>query len=143
MPFSWNPLPDVGDNVTPDKIIEIRGKVDTLCDDISISRPTWKTIDPHSHIETELEAQIDRVDDNNYCRSEKVAQDIAEHNPEDSVVYTTQDSYYFSVAVTSDLLNEDSAYNGSDNATFNIGEYISRNTTRYVVEYTSETLPSP
>ena len=131
MPFTWNSLPNVGEPVTPNKITEIRGKVDALCDNISISRPTWKTINPHDYIETKLQDEIDRVDDNNYCRTEKAAQYISEHQPEDSVIYTTQDSYYFATAVTSDQSGEDTGYNGSNDVPVNIADYSDQNTWKY------------
>ena len=91
MAFSWNPLPDKGNNVTSEKITEIRGKVDTLCDGISISRPTWAPLNKYEHIKTKLEEEVDRVDDNNYCRADKTTQFISENFGEDSAYYSGHD----------------------------------------------------
>jgi len=135
MPFTWNSLPKVGKNLTPTKVKEIRGKVDTLCDNISISRPTWKTINPNDYIETKLQDEIDRVDDNNYCRTEKSSQFLSEHNPEDSNVYTTQDSYYYGTQVTTDNSSEYTGYDGSNDITINISNYADQNTWKYYSNY--------
>jgi len=122
MAFSWNPLPKVGHDVTFEKIEEIRDNVDTLCDNISISRPIWETLKRFEPIETDLEDQINRVDDNNYCRAENSSNFLSYLNNDDTVIYITHDSPW--------CPNADSSLNGVQYSTMqgsNLAAYCTSN----------------
>ena len=97
MSFSWSSLPKKAQKVVvanQSKFTELRNNVNTLCDNISISRPILQQFgglgDPL--LIYGLQDEIDRVDDENYCRTNNVTYDLTFHTDDDFQDYASQNS---------------------------------------------------
>ncbi len=135
MAFTWNPISvSIGDKITDSihtKITEIRNNVNTLCDTISISRPTWETLEGKSYPLRifNIQDEIDRVDDENYCRTDKLSHDSVHDTTKYTGDYTSHhtnacgaavmldDTWYYSVVQSYNHIVENSSlcptnYNG-------------------------------
>ncbi len=115
MSFTWSPMGvAVGDKVTIStntKIQELRDNVDTLCSGISITQPVWESLDGVGNELKlySLQSEIDRVDDENYCRT-----DMLSHNSVYDAVHDTTDDigYLLSECPTANLSADAVKYTG-------------------------------
>ncbi len=108
MAFTWSALPTKGSNtitaVFDPKLQELQDNVDHLCDQISISRPVWESFDDQGDPLKiyGVQDEIDRVEDENYCRTDCLANWSGEHIGEDSGDYISAIVTAFNVAVLAD-----------------------------------------